>query len=221
MGLEKRSYLDSAFQILIEQACFIYLAWPPLLFSLKHWLMKKPTGVALQSWLWMSWTWLIMGLYEARIMLLWHFVWLCVCACGYAAFGILLWEIATYGMSPYPGVDLTDVYHMLESGYRMECPPGCPARVYELMRQCKFCFASPFVFAMLWEKWHKKRKYLSIHEFESPSVSSSCNLPGFRDVASHSCCPAGPCNQNQWYKAVKWTAELNQFNIYARFITQN
>lgn len=34
------------------------------------------------------------------------------------AFGILLWEIATYGMSPYPGVDLTDVYHMLEKGYR-------------------------------------------------------------------------------------------------------
>ncbi|XP_076343282.1 uncharacterized protein LOC143243313 isoform X2 [Tachypleus tridentatus] len=52
------------------------------------------------------------------------------------AFGILLWELATYGMSPYPGVELTDVYHMLESGYRMECPPGCPPRVYELMRQC-------------------------------------------------------------------------------------
>ncbi|XP_011143741.2 tyrosine-protein kinase Abl isoform X2 [Harpegnathos saltator] len=52
------------------------------------------------------------------------------------AFGILLWEIATYGMSPYPGVDLTDVYHMLEKGYRMDCPPGCPPKVYELMRQC-------------------------------------------------------------------------------------
>ncbi|XP_014292361.1 tyrosine-protein kinase Abl isoform X2 [Halyomorpha halys] len=52
------------------------------------------------------------------------------------AFGILLWEIATYGMSPYPGVDLTEVYHMLEKGYRMECPPGCPPKIYELMRQC-------------------------------------------------------------------------------------
>ena len=52
------------------------------------------------------------------------------------AFGILLWEIATYGMSPYPGVELTDVYQLLESGYRMECPPGCPSRVYDLMRQC-------------------------------------------------------------------------------------
>lgn len=52
------------------------------------------------------------------------------------AFGILLWEIATYGLSPYPGVDLADVYHRLEKGYRMECPPGCPAAVYELMRGC-------------------------------------------------------------------------------------
>ena len=36
------------------------------------------------------------------------------------SYGVLLWELATYGMSPYPGVELTDVYHMLESGYRME-----------------------------------------------------------------------------------------------------
>lgn len=52
------------------------------------------------------------------------------------AFGILLWEIATYGMSPYPGVDLTDVYHTLQKGYRMDCPPGCPPKIYELMKQC-------------------------------------------------------------------------------------
>lgn len=52
------------------------------------------------------------------------------------AFGVLLWELATYGMSPYPGVDLTEVYHLLERGYRMERPPGCPAHIYQLMMKC-------------------------------------------------------------------------------------
>ncbi|XP_038063483.1 tyrosine-protein kinase ABL1-like isoform X2 [Patiria miniata] len=52
------------------------------------------------------------------------------------AFGILLWEIATYGSSPYPGVELQHVYEKLERGYRMERPEGCPADVYKLMLKC-------------------------------------------------------------------------------------
>ncbi|CDQ65539.1 unnamed protein product [Oncorhynchus mykiss] len=52
------------------------------------------------------------------------------------AFGVLLWEIATYGMSPYPGIDLSQVYDLLEKGYRMEQPEGCPPKVHELMRAC-------------------------------------------------------------------------------------
>uniref|UniRef100_UPI00398EE80C tyrosine-protein kinase ABL1 n=1 Tax=Pristiophorus japonicus TaxID=55135 RepID=UPI00398EE80C len=52
------------------------------------------------------------------------------------AFGVLLWEIATYGMSPYPGIDLSQVYDLLEKDYRMERPEGCPEKVYELMRAC-------------------------------------------------------------------------------------
>ncbi|XP_071948320.1 tyrosine-protein kinase ABL1-like isoform X2 [Antedon mediterranea] len=52
------------------------------------------------------------------------------------AFGILLWEIATYGASPYPGVELQHVYEKLENGYRMERPEGCPGDVYNLMKKC-------------------------------------------------------------------------------------
>ncbi|KAJ8379727.1 hypothetical protein SKAU_G00005050 [Synaphobranchus kaupii] len=52
------------------------------------------------------------------------------------AFGVLLWEIATYGMSPYPGIDLSQVYDLLEKEYRMDRPEGCPEEVYELMRAC-------------------------------------------------------------------------------------
>ncbi|CAD5234386.1 unnamed protein product [Bursaphelenchus xylophilus] len=52
------------------------------------------------------------------------------------AFGVLLWEIATYGMTPYPGVELSDVYSLLEKGFRMDIPTGCPDSVYRLMIQC-------------------------------------------------------------------------------------
>ncbi|KAL2100427.1 hypothetical protein ACEWY4_004821 [Coilia grayii] len=52
------------------------------------------------------------------------------------AFGVLLWEIATYGMSPYPGIDLSQVYELLQKDYRMDRPEGCPEKVYELMRAC-------------------------------------------------------------------------------------
>lgn len=52
------------------------------------------------------------------------------------AFGVLLWEIATYGKSPYPGVELANVYHLLDSGFRMEQPDSCPGNVYELMLRC-------------------------------------------------------------------------------------
>nr|VZH98178.1 unnamed protein product [Spirometra erinaceieuropaei] len=52
------------------------------------------------------------------------------------AFGVLLWEIATYGATPYPGVELQDVYVLLEKGTRMEAPQGCPEQVYQLMLQC-------------------------------------------------------------------------------------
>jgi len=52
------------------------------------------------------------------------------------AFGVLMWEIATYGMSPYPGRDLNQVFGLIQDGYRMECPEGCPDPAYKLMLDC-------------------------------------------------------------------------------------
>ena len=40
-------------------------------------------------------------------------------------------------MSPYPGIDLSQVYEMLEKGYRMPCPDGCPQEVYDMMKNCE------------------------------------------------------------------------------------
>lgn len=56
------------------------------------------------------------------------------------SFGVLLWEIATYGMAPYPGVELNNVYDILKRGFRMDAPPGCPSSVYRLMLQVRFIY---------------------------------------------------------------------------------
>ena len=55
----------------------------------------------------------------------------------FSAFGVLMWEIVKYGASPYPGHDLNQVYALIEQGYRMECPEGCPDAAYNLMLSCK------------------------------------------------------------------------------------
>eukprot|EP00794_Sanderia_malayensis_P009658 gene9658-10646_t len=52
------------------------------------------------------------------------------------SFGILLWEIYSFGRNPYPRVPLKDVSEKVEKGYRMEIPEGCPNTMYILMQQC-------------------------------------------------------------------------------------
>lgn len=51
------------------------------------------------------------------------------------SFGILLWEIYSFGRVPYPRIPLADVVKHVERGYQMESPEGCPPEVYEMMRQ--------------------------------------------------------------------------------------
>ena len=52
------------------------------------------------------------------------------------SFGILLYELITYGRFPYPGMKSTQVLEALQTGYRMPCPMGCPDHLYEIMREC-------------------------------------------------------------------------------------
>ncbi|ENN76858.1 hypothetical protein YQE_06699, partial [Dendroctonus ponderosae] len=51
------------------------------------------------------------------------------------SFGILLWEIYSFGRVPYPRIPLADVVRHVENGYKMEAPEGCPKEIYPIMRQ--------------------------------------------------------------------------------------
>ncbi|XP_044250142.1 fibroblast growth factor receptor homolog 1 [Drosophila takahashii] len=53
------------------------------------------------------------------------------------SYGILLWEIMTYGQQPYPTImSAEELYAYLMSGQRMEKPAKCSMNIYILMRQC-------------------------------------------------------------------------------------
>ncbi|OWK08766.1 hypothetical protein Celaphus_00015360 [Cervus elaphus hippelaphus] len=52
------------------------------------------------------------------------------------SFGILLWEIYSFGRVPYPRIPLKDVVPRVEKGYKMDAPDGCPPAVYEVMKNC-------------------------------------------------------------------------------------
>ena len=53
------------------------------------------------------------------------------------SYGVLLWEIMTYGEQPYPNImSAEELYSYLITGQRMEKPSRCSLNIYMLMRQC-------------------------------------------------------------------------------------
>uniref|UniRef100_A0A3B3BBQ4 Tyrosine-protein kinase n=1 Tax=Oryzias melastigma TaxID=30732 RepID=A0A3B3BBQ4_ORYME len=52
------------------------------------------------------------------------------------SFGILLYEIMTFGHMPYPGMSNVQVIQKIPTGYRMPCPPNCPKILYDIMVDC-------------------------------------------------------------------------------------
>lgn len=52
------------------------------------------------------------------------------------SYGVVLWELMTRGVTPYPDVDNWDILHYLKLGRRMPQPSYCPVLLYEIMLQC-------------------------------------------------------------------------------------
>ncbi|CAG10901.1 unnamed protein product, partial [Tetraodon nigroviridis] len=52
------------------------------------------------------------------------------------SFGVLLYEIITYGKIPYPGMTKGEVISSIQRGYRMPQPDSCPSELYHMMLDC-------------------------------------------------------------------------------------
>ncbi|XP_065841791.1 fibroblast growth factor receptor 3-like [Oscarella lobularis] len=54
------------------------------------------------------------------------------------SYGIVLWEIATLGGTPYPGIPVEKLFELLtgKSDYRMSKPRNCSQKLYDVMVRC-------------------------------------------------------------------------------------
>uniref|UniRef100_UPI00398E8A28 tyrosine-protein kinase Srms n=1 Tax=Pristiophorus japonicus TaxID=55135 RepID=UPI00398E8A28 len=52
------------------------------------------------------------------------------------SFGVLLYEIVTYGKDPYERMTNKEVMNQVTNGYRMPCPKTCTQDVYGIMLRC-------------------------------------------------------------------------------------
>ncbi|XP_060637386.1 ephrin type-A receptor 5 isoform X3 [Anolis sagrei] len=52
------------------------------------------------------------------------------------SYGIVMWEVVSYGERPYWEMTNQDVIKAVEEGYRLPSPMDCPATLYQLMLDC-------------------------------------------------------------------------------------
>lgn len=118
------------------------------------------------------------------------------------SFGVLFWEVCSFGMQPYPGVDIANVYEQLQAGKRLERPDKCPRDCFSVIRSCwEWDEATRPAFVQLYEtlqsmldRYHREnepnfRPYqpqpppnFSSH----PSVRERAGIPGSPDTSRFS-----------------------------------
>jgi len=52
------------------------------------------------------------------------------------SFGVVIWEIFSYGKTPYPAFNNIETMEEVGKGYRMSMPENCPEPIAELTKKC-------------------------------------------------------------------------------------
>lgn len=81
------------------------------------------------------------------------------------SYGVLLWEIFSYGLQPYCGYSNQEVLEMVHSHQLLPCPDDCPGWIYNLMLECWSDFPA--------RRPHFKDIYTRLCCLESPSIRTS------------------------------------------------
>ncbi|XP_072181531.1 hepatocyte growth factor receptor-like [Diadema setosum] len=101
------------------------------------------------------------------------------------SFGVVMWELLTRGIVPYPTVDNIDILKFLHSGNRLYQPDHCPDHVYEVMMSC--WSVSPVdrpSFTLLVDKLDEILTVKSKNPVEREQSDTYVNVPGTSGASS-------------------------------------
>ena len=88
------------------------------------------------------------------------------------SFGIVLYEIVTYGRFPYPGMTNAQTLEAIQQGYRMPAPQNCPDKLYNIMLDC-------------WREEPETRPTFETLQWQLEEFYSSDTDGGYRDPEQH------------------------------------
>ncbi|KAM8856960.1 ephrin type-A receptor 6-like isoform X1 [Synchiropus splendidus] len=122
------------------------------------------------------------------------------------SYGIVMWEVMSYGERPYWEMSNQDVILSIEEGYRLPAPMGCPVALHQLMLHC-------------WQKERNHRpKFTDVVTFLDKLIRNpSSLLPLVEDIQSS---PESPGEEmdypmfisiGDWLDSIKMTQYKSNF----------
>ncbi|XP_076001006.1 ephrin type-A receptor 3-like [Genypterus blacodes] len=120
------------------------------------------------------------------------------------SYGIVMWEVISYGERPYWEMSNQDVIKAIEEGYRLPAPMDCPVVLHQLMLDC-------------WEKGRSDRpKFGQIVTILDKLIRNPASL---RELANSSVCSDDPSTPefsvstvDEWLEAIKMGQYKDSFS---------
>ncbi|XP_030015787.1 ephrin type-A receptor 3-like isoform X1 [Sphaeramia orbicularis] len=120
------------------------------------------------------------------------------------SYGIVMWEVISYGERPYWEMSNQDVIKAIDEGYRLPAPMDCPVVLHQLMLDC-------------WEKGRSDRpKFGQIVTILDKLIRNPASL---RDLANSSACREDPSTPefsvstvDEWLEAIKMGQYKDNFS---------
>lgn len=144
------------------------------------------------------------------------------------SFGVVLWEIYSYGLQPYYGYNNQEVIDMIRSRQLLPCPEDCPTMIYSLMIECWHEVANrrpqfPEIHHRL-HNWYINQTYLSdfcnesitsysgsSHKSTNKTNSTQLSAPIYKSDQKTGTEPVNMCNLNDHNNAIKMLPPTSTF----------